>query len=517
MGTWSIISPTEHPLASIDQTGKATFQKHTADTVYTIQYEDESCGTITKDFTVKGCGGGDDPKPDCCVTPLDNIGQVCNTTKTAAQYFIDAGFACEGTHWWSGPLDGPDDAGWEAEGDNTGDGIRCTPSNLQLESLDSWITFEIDSQPHDYFKGWVHYRFGQNPNSTPRVGRVKVTLKNPENADREWEEGKPIGTPFCMGKSEGGGCESDKEMYVYVYQKGNSSPTTCTLDVKGNESAHLDPIPASGTTDFIPVGTYETTCEGNFGKPTPKEGGVDFVTEWKFEGDVVYAKANENTGEARSTKYNVTKGDANDDFTIDQDGTGATECTCSNANLSITGKTIEGVSNTRALVASYTSDCDLESLDNYGHVTGDSIVNQTGPGQYQFSNGNIYMPVSENTSSEQRSEVYQFCDERFTITQLGKCAITNFQVDPTVMRDGVELGGRVAYHLNICNSECNETVEFTFHNNGRVTTIHHYPPFTSSYISDSFWVESTVWSVGEAYFEVTVKGETKKYIFQIKP
>ena len=56
MGTWSITGSGGTDLVSIDNTGKLTYQEHTEDRVYTISYSDDTCGTITKDITIKGCG-----------------------------------------------------------------------------------------------------------------------------------------------------------------------------------------------------------------------------------------------------------------------------------------------------------------------------------------------------------------------------------------------------------------------------------------------------------------------------
>lgn len=53
MGNWSINPNT---LASIDDNGKATFQKHTEDVEYTITYNDNITGASTKKFMVYGCG-----------------------------------------------------------------------------------------------------------------------------------------------------------------------------------------------------------------------------------------------------------------------------------------------------------------------------------------------------------------------------------------------------------------------------------------------------------------------------
>ena len=53
MGTWSI--DPSGTLASIDSAGKVTYQEHTEDTNYTITYQDDTCGTITKSLTIKKC------------------------------------------------------------------------------------------------------------------------------------------------------------------------------------------------------------------------------------------------------------------------------------------------------------------------------------------------------------------------------------------------------------------------------------------------------------------------------
>jgi hypothetical protein len=239
-----------------------------------------------------------------------------------------------------------------------------------------------------------------------------------------------------MGKSEGGACEGDKEMYVYVYQKGNSSPTTCTLDVKGNDSAQLPPIPATGTTDFVQVGTYETTCEGNFGKPTPKEGGVDFVTEWKFEGDVVYAKAGENPGESRSTKYNVTKGDANDDFIISQDGSDS--CNKEKAAFSINGKTIGYESMSMCTVAAFTANCTDGAVVHF--ESGVEIISNVN--SCTIKDGVIKCPVNKNTEDSEVKGNYSVyigeerCDG-FTITQKGQ------RCEVSVIIDGLDEGDTV--------------------------------------------------------------------------
>jgi len=53
MGTWSI--DPSGTLASIDSTGKLTYQEHTEDKTYKITYQDDTCGPITKDITIKKC------------------------------------------------------------------------------------------------------------------------------------------------------------------------------------------------------------------------------------------------------------------------------------------------------------------------------------------------------------------------------------------------------------------------------------------------------------------------------
>ena len=60
MGTWSIEPQTL--LAVINEQGILAYSEHTEDKQYTIKYQDDTCGTITKDITIKKCEG---PTPPC--------------------------------------------------------------------------------------------------------------------------------------------------------------------------------------------------------------------------------------------------------------------------------------------------------------------------------------------------------------------------------------------------------------------------------------------------------------------
>ena len=200
-----------------------------------------------------------------------------------------------------------------------------------------------------------------------------------------------------------------------------TTPTTCTLDVKGNASAHLNPIPAEGTGDgFVKVGTYETTCKGNWVlPPTPKEGGVDFVTAWEFRDDGgVYAKAGTNKGKAMSTKYNVTKGDANDDFIIDQ--AGSDSCNKEKAAFRINGETIGYERMSMYTVAVFTANCTDRAVVHY--ESGEKIVSDSDINSCTVKDGVIKCPVTKNETDSVRKGNYSvyICEERcdgFTITQ----------------------------------------------------------------------------------------------------
>lgn len=54
MGTWSIELPSSHPLASIDQTGKVTFQPHTEMTSYTIKFAGTTAETKCEQTEIRG-------------------------------------------------------------------------------------------------------------------------------------------------------------------------------------------------------------------------------------------------------------------------------------------------------------------------------------------------------------------------------------------------------------------------------------------------------------------------------
>jgi hypothetical protein len=57
MATWSISPDTSY--VSIDNTGKLTYQRHTADTQYTVSYVGDNGCTASKVITIKKCGGGE--------------------------------------------------------------------------------------------------------------------------------------------------------------------------------------------------------------------------------------------------------------------------------------------------------------------------------------------------------------------------------------------------------------------------------------------------------------------------
>ena len=83
MGTWSI-EPSSS-LVSIDQNGELTYQEHTEDTDYTIKYEDDVCGTISKSIKLKGCTPPPPPGNSRCAPgcrPPDAAG-VCPRWKTS--------------------------------------------------------------------------------------------------------------------------------------------------------------------------------------------------------------------------------------------------------------------------------------------------------------------------------------------------------------------------------------------------------------------------------------------------
>lgn len=54
MGFWSIELPSSHPLASIDQTGKVTFQPHTEMTSYTIKFTGTTAETKCEQTEIRG-------------------------------------------------------------------------------------------------------------------------------------------------------------------------------------------------------------------------------------------------------------------------------------------------------------------------------------------------------------------------------------------------------------------------------------------------------------------------------
>lgn len=77
MGTWSIELPSSHPLASIDQTGKVTFQPHTEMTSYTIKFTGTTAETKCEQTEIRG---------NIVVYPCSpTTGCMCNVTPSGTK------------------------------------------------------------------------------------------------------------------------------------------------------------------------------------------------------------------------------------------------------------------------------------------------------------------------------------------------------------------------------------------------------------------------------------------------
>lgn len=209
---WNITPSTEY--TTYGNGIKLTIPSENPPAKYIITYSDDNgCMGSTTVIVRTDCGGGGDdpdPKPTSCVTPLDNVGQECVLTKTATQEFIDAGFACEDTHWWSGPLDGEGDRGLKATGDTTDDSIRCNSNNLEFEVIDDWISYRIDtSTAGEFGKGVMRYTIARNSSQNPRHGILKVRTKENEHPDRAFD-GHSTSDYFCR-----------EWCNIHFYQQGN--------------------------------------------------------------------------------------------------------------------------------------------------------------------------------------------------------------------------------------------------------------------------------------------------------
>lgn len=258
MSEWKV-SPTEG--VTNNNNGTFSFVANAPHKSYVITYTDDEGCKATYTYKLKtdcGGGGGDDPdpKPTDCVTPLDNVGQECDLTKTATQEFIDEGYACEGTHWWTGPLDGTNDEGFDADGDTSGDSIRCTASNLKFKIVDDWISYEIDTTTTgDFRKGVVRYTIAKNESSKPRHGILKVKTNENEHPDREFD-GHSTSDYFCTTWCN-----------IHFYQKGNGEAPVgdCSCDAHAEHSSS-NHFSKDGSSTRVKVATVDipSDCDCSF-------------------------------------------------------------------------------------------------------------------------------------------------------------------------------------------------------------------------------------------------------------
>jgi hypothetical protein len=322
MSEWKI-SPTDG--VANRGNGRFTFIPNAPYKTYTVTYTDNAGCQATYVYRLNtDCGDDPDPKPESCVTPLDNVGQECSTAKTATQEFIDAGFACEGTHWWSGPLDGEGDRGLSADGDYTEDSIRCNPNNLEFEIVDNWISYTIvTSRPGDFGHGVMHYDIAENPTPNPRHGTLKVRTRTNEHPDREYD-GHPTSEYFCRDWCT-----------IHFYQQGGDGPVTCECTTFSARTNSVD-VPSSITSSEYAVARYTaaTNCSETI-RVSGLKSGTDFLGSFRFGSDgKIYAKvkANNPTDQERSAQYYVEQATCRDYFTVTQKkGSGETPvvvCSC---------------------------------------------------------------------------------------------------------------------------------------------------------------------------------------------
>ena len=123
--------------ASINESGLATFGRHetTDDTTYVITYTDTDCGTITKDFIVKGCG--EQPKVLACWRGTNNGTDYYEGGKTESNPILLCG----------------------CKDDNTGDSIYVH-GGLQYKQGGEWYNLDANGfTPPD----WVELKLTTTP------------------------------------------------------------------------------------------------------------------------------------------------------------------------------------------------------------------------------------------------------------------------------------------------------------------------------------------------------------------
>ena len=82
-------------MASIDNNGKATFQEHTSQVVYTITYNSDTCGTVTKQVTVYPC------TQECTCSTTGGLTVPAEASETEVQVGTYSSSNCGGS--WSTP------------------------------------------------------------------------------------------------------------------------------------------------------------------------------------------------------------------------------------------------------------------------------------------------------------------------------------------------------------------------------------------------------------------------------
>lgn len=310
MGTWSI-SPSSDIASINSSTGEASFGEHTSDITYTITYNDSTCGTITKSFTVHKCG-----TPSTCT--CDDL------TVNGKTISSDDQRTTIGTY-----------------NSNT----CLTDVTATTNSSDDWVSIK------DVSNGNVIASVDENPSSTdPRSATVKVTGK---------ANGTPCGKTFIFTQKKqggGGGCTCSDAHFSVTGQTitPSTNPLVAVYTADCDDDAEVRYEGGGSSVDFLNGGTFNIS-NGNI----TYIGKVLSTTSNRFGNYAVYVSGtrcdgftvtqNAETPGGCSTirvKSNIYNDDVTVTYTVKKGsttvGTLSTHCSTSYETINLSGSDLSG-------------------------------------------------------------------------------------------------------------------------------------------------------------------------------
>lgn len=437
MGTWSISPNTG--LASIDENGLATFEMHSADTVYTISYLETPTSTaLTKEVTVKAC-----PPVKCGFSSNGLIPAEGGNSVIIGSYYNNCGSGQEEITPFK---DYGDDFLSNFKFENGLIKADVARNNVTRQKsvrfkFVSWggccnQTIEFVQATGTPVTNYTFTVYSNVEGASVNIGGSRYTITNGKAVHTSTD---PSSKSAAISKAGYTFNPSSGTIKANNSLKMNGSvtppPATCTTCAQINVTQEWSSItiPAAASSNYT-LAKFTTNCE-NPNLVAKKIFGTSFAQNMTIErtGANTYRVVgsiieNTNKQSGRLELIGVFLGDSQCGVAVSLGQKAADGCTCSvTAATSIPGTTV-----TSYPIATYTASCSSNAVVSY--VSGEQIIQTP---TCVVSGGQIKASINENPKETIREGRYALyfdnvqCAE-FTITQVaGPCSCDSLRLSAT--------------------------------------------------------------------------------------